>query len=143
MANDERVSGQSPPTTSNMLWQEQSVQLIRNLIHAGRKRERTMFGPTSLHSTATPIAFANNARSSSADVLHMPLLSNETPARLTLQTFHKDFGGRQVELTASVVNSEPWFRAKEVAAALGFKYVRSAIETHVDEEDLTTMKRLG
>ena len=73
----------------------------------------------------------------------MPLLSNETPARLTLQTFHKDFGERKVELTASVVNSEPWFRAKEVAAALGFKYVRSAIETHVDEEDLTTMKALG
>ena len=140
MANDERVSGQSPPTTSNMLWQEQNVQLIRNIIHAGWKRERTMFGPTSLHSTATLIAFA---LSSSANILHMPLLSNETPARLTLQTFHKDFGERKVELTASVVNSEPWFRAKEVAAALGFKYVRSAIETHVDEEDLTTMKALG
>ena len=73
----------------------------------------------------------------------MPLLSGETPARLTLQNFHKDFGERQVELTASVVNSEPWFRAKEVAAALGFKYVRSAILSHVDDEDLTTMEALG
>ena len=105
-----------------------------------------MFGPALLHSIATSSAFASGApsnRSSSSDVLHMPPLatleamSDETPTRLTLQTFHKVFGEREVELTASIVNGEPWFRGKEAAAALGYKHLRAAIHTHVDEEDLT------
>ena len=74
-----------------------------------------MFGPALLHSIATSSAFASGApsNSSSSDVFHMPPLatleamSDETPTRLTLQTFHKVFGEREVELTASIVNGEP------------------------------------
>ena len=48
-----------------------------------------------------------------------------------------------MELTASVVNGEPWLRSKEAAAALGYKHLRAAIQSHVDDEDLTTMEALG
>ena len=34
-----------------------------------------------------------------------------------------------------MVDGEPWFKGAEAAAALGYKKLRAAIRTHVDEED--------
>ena len=34
-------------------------------------------------------------------------------SELALQTFHKDFGERQAQLTILVVDGEPWFKGSE------------------------------
>ena len=62
---------------------------------------------------------------------------------LALQTYHKDFGEHQAQLTILVVDGEPWFRGSEAAAALGYKNLRAAIRTHVDEEDRSSLQNLG
>ena len=38
---------------------------------------------------------------------------------MALQTFSKDFGEYQAQLTILLVEGEPWFRGSEAAAALG------------------------
>jgi len=62
---------------------------------------------------------------------------------LSLQTFHKDFGEHQAQLTALIVDGAPWFRGKEAAAALGYKNLQQAVRLHVEEEDRATMQNLG
>ena len=64
-------------------------------------------------------------------------------SELALQTFHKDFGEHQAQLTTLVVDGEPWFRGSDAAAALGYKNLRAAIRTHVDEEDRASLQDLG
>ena len=61
---------------------------------------------------------------------------------LSLRTFSKDFGEHQAQLTILVVDGEPWFRGSEAAAALGYKNLRAAIRTHVEEEDRTSIQNL-
>ena len=61
---------------------------------------------------------------------------------MALQTFSKDFGEYQARLTILLVDGEPWFRGSEAAAALGYKNLRAAICTHVDEEDRTSIQNL-
>ena len=73
-----------------------------------------MFDSTFLQSTATSPARASGTPDNMPPMVPreaLEALSEDAPT-LTLQTFHKDFGERQVELTASVVNGEPWFRGK-------------------------------
>ena len=53
---------------------------------------------------------------------------------LALQTFSKDFGEHQAQLTTLVVDGEPWFKGSEAAAALGYAAPAKAVRTHVDEE---------
>ena len=73
-------------------------------------------------------------------VAHSARMSSSESA---LQTFHKDFGEHQAQLTTLVVDGEPWFRGSEAAAALGYKNLRAAIRTHVDEEDRASLQDLG
>ena len=54
---------------------------------------------------------------------------------LSLQTYHKDFGEHQAQLTILVVEGEPWFKGAEAAAAMGYAAPAKAVRTHVDEED--------
>ena len=54
---------------------------------------------------------------------------------LSLQTYHKDFGEFQAQLTILVVDGEPWFKGAEAAAALGYVAPAKAVRTHVDPED--------
>jgi prophage antirepressor-like protein len=62
---------------------------------------------------------------------------------LSLQTFHKDFGEHQAQLTALIVDGEPWFKGGVAAAALGYKNLRQAVRLHVEEEDRSTLENLG
>ena len=66
-------------------------------------------------------------------------------AAMALQIFSASFGSdgeHQANLTAIVVDGEPFFRGGEVAAALGYKNTRMAVIDHVDEEDKTTLQNL-
>ena len=66
-------------------------------------------------------------------------------AAMALQIFSASFGSdgeHQANLTAIVVDGEPFFRGGEVAAALGYKNPRKAVSDHVDEEDKTTLDNL-
>lgn len=45
------------------------------------------------------------------------------------------------EIRGLVINNEPWFVGKDVAAALGYSNTRKAIIDHVDEEDKSVTKR--
>ena len=62
-------------------------------------------------------------------------------SELALQTFHKDFGEHQAQLTTLVVDGEPWFKGSEAAAALGYAAPAKAVRTHVDAEDRQRPKR--
>ncbi len=61
---------------------------------------------------------------------------------LSLQTFSKDFGEHQAQLTTLVVDGEPWFKGSEAAAALGYAAPSKAVRTHVDEEDRQRLDNL-
>lgn len=41
-----------------------------------------------------------------------------------------------IELRSMLIEDEPWFVAKDVAVALGYKNPRDAISKHVDELDV-------
>ena len=49
-----------------------------------------------------------------------------------LQTFSKDMFG---QIRTTIIDGEPWFVGLDIATALGYKKARSAIATHVDEDD--------
>ncbi len=61
---------------------------------------------------------------------------------LTLQTYSKDFGEHQAQLTTLVVDGEPWFKGSEAAAALGYAAPAKAVRTHVDKEDRQRLDNL-
>ena len=64
---------------------------------------------------------------------------------MALQVFNASFGDddeRHARLTALVADGEPWFRATEAAAALGYKNAQLAIRTHVDEDDKRALRDL-
>ena len=63
-------------------------------------------------------------------------------SNMALQTFSKDFGEYQAHLTILLVEGEPWFKGTEAAAALGYKNLRAAILTHVDDEDRQRLDNL-
>ena len=73
----------------------------------------------------------------------MDINMEPTAPPAVVQIFHKDFGEHQVQLTALPVQGEPWFRGNDAAAALGYKNLRAAIRTHVDEEDRLSLQNLG
>ena len=62
---------------------------------------------------------------------------------MALHTFHAEFGDHKAMLTAILINGESWFRGVDAAAAIGYKDLRKAIYTHVDDEDKTTLGDLG
>ena len=59
-----------------------------------------------------------------------------------IQRFHHMIHGRDVSVVAAMVNGEPWFRAKGVAAALGYANPHQAIHHNVDERDRSQYKGL-
>ena len=40
-----------------------------------------------------------------------------------------------VEISCVIANGEPWFKAKEIAEALGYSNSKQAVLLNVDEED--------
>jgi prophage antirepressor-like protein len=42
-----------------------------------------------------------------------------------------------------MVDSDPWFRAKDIATVLGYANTKQAILSNVDEEDKRKLKDLG
>ena len=60
-----------------------------------------------------------------------------------IQNFNQTIGGEAFELTALLSNGEPWFRATDVAGALGYKNLAKAVRVHVDEEDKQKLEDLG
>ena len=64
-------------------------------------------------------------------------------AKKALHTFHAEFGDHKAMLTVILVDGEPWFRGVDAAAAIGYKDLRKAIYTHVNDEDKTTLGDLG
>ena len=61
---------------------------------------------------------------------------------MALQTFSKDFGEYQAQLTILLVDGEPWFKGAEAAAALGYVAPAKAVRAHVDEEDRQKLENL-
>ena len=59
-----------------------------------------------------------------------------------IQNYNHTIGGQAVELRALLSHGEPWFRGTDVAGVLGYKDVKKAIRTHVDEEDKQTLENL-
>ena len=59
-----------------------------------------------------------------------------------IQRFHHMIHDRDVSVAAVMVNDEPWFRAKDVAAALGYANPHQAIRHNVDERDRSQYKDL-
>ncbi len=64
-------------------------------------------------------------------------------AKMALHTFHAEFGDHNAMLTVILVDGEPWFRGVDAAAAIGYKDLRKAIYTHVDDEGKTNLGDLG
>ena len=56
-----------------------------------------------------------------------------------IQRFHHT---HDVSVAAVMVNDEPWLRAKDVAAALGYANPHQAIRHNVDERDRSQLKDL-
>ena len=54
-----------------------------------------------------------------------------------IQRFHHT---HDVSVATTMVNDEPWFRAKDVAAALGYANPHQAIRHNVDERDRSQLK---
>ena len=73
---------------------------------------------------------------------HSNPLAHMSSSDVALQTFSKDFGEYQAQLTILLVEGEPWFKGTEAAAALGYKNLRAAILTHVDDEDRQRLDNL-
>ncbi len=72
---------------------------------------------------------------------HSNLVAN-TSSDMALQTFNKDFGEYQAQLTILLVEGEPWFKGAEAAAALGYAAPAKAVRTHVDPEDRQRLDNL-
>ena len=75
----------------------------------------------------------------------LPKLFSVSVPKMALQVFNASFGDddeRRAKLTALVADGEPWFRATEAAAALGYKNAQLAIRTHVDEDDTRALRDL-
>jgi len=58
-------------------------------------------------------------------------------------SFTANFGEHTARLSALLVDGEPWFRAKEAAAAMGHKNPQKAVRQHVCDEDKVTLEDLG
>ncbi len=56
--------------------------------------------------------------------------NTQTPPKI--QVFPNDEFG---QIRAILINGDPWFVGKDVAAALGYEKARNAIASHVDDED--------
>ena len=78
----------------------------------------------------------------SASVAANGVDSASDSSALVLQTFHKDFGEHQTQLTTLVVDGEPWFKGPDAAAALGYSAPAKAVRTYVDEEDRQRLDNL-
>jgi len=62
--------------------------------------------------------------------------------QLATHTFTSNFGQHTAQLSALLVDDVPWFRAKEAAAAMGYKNLNDAIAKHVDKDDKQSMENL-
>ena len=61
----------------------------------------------------------------------------------TLQVFTHTVADCDVTINAIMVDDTPWFRANDIAIALGYANTRQTIITHVDAEDRATLEDLG
>ena len=61
----------------------------------------------------------------------------------TMQAFTHTVADRDVTMNAIMVDDTPWFRANDIAIALGYANTRQAIITHVDAEDRAKLEDLG
>ena len=61
----------------------------------------------------------------------------------TTQVFTHTVADRDVTMNAIMVDDMPWFRANDIAIALGYANTRQAIITHVDAEDRAKLEDLG
>ena len=61
----------------------------------------------------------------------------------TMQVFTHTVADRDVTMNAIMVDDMPWFRANDIAIALGYANTRQAIITHVDAEDRAKLEDLG
>ena len=50
-----------------------------------------------------------------------------------MQLFSQQIGDRIVAINAMQVDGDPWFRANDVAFALGYKNAQDAVRRHVSE----------
>ena len=57
-----------------------------------------------------------------------------------IQRFSHTLHNRDISVSAVMLNGEPWFRAKDVAVALGYANHAQAIRHNVDEQDRTQLK---
>ena len=51
-------------------------------------------------------------------------------------------GEHRANVTALLIDGEPWFKGIEAAAALGYKKPRNAVNAHVDDEDKNAFEYL-
>ena len=57
-----------------------------------------------------------------------------------IQCFSHTLHNRDISVSAVMINGEPWFRAKDIAIAVGYANPRQAILHNVDEQDRKQLK---
>ena len=71
------------------------------------------------------------------------MLENPHMTTMTeIQCFSHTLHNRDISVSAVMLNGEPWFRAKDVATALGYVNPRQAVRHNVDEQDRSQLKDL-
>ena len=63
------------------------------------------------------------------------MVGSAAPFEFPIHTFTATFDDTTVHLTAVLVDGEPWFHGRAVAAQLGFKYLDKILHSHVDADD--------
>ena len=59
-----------------------------------------------------------------------------------IQCFSHTLHNRDISVSAVMINGEPWFRAKDIAIALGYANPCQAVRHDVDERDRSQLKDL-
>ena len=69
------------------------------------------------------------------------MLENPHMTTMTeIQCFSHTLHNRDILVSAIMVNGEPWFRAKDIAIALGYVNPCQAVRHNVDERDRSQLK---
>ncbi len=88
----------------------------------------------SCNSVASPTLPSTGASLPSGSKTEQGSANTQTPPKI--QVFPNDEFG---QIRAILINGDPWFVGKDVAAALGYENTRDAIYKHVDSEDKNTV----
>ena len=71
------------------------------------------------------------------------MIQNPHMATMTeIQCFSHTLHNRDISVSAVMINGEPWFRAKDIAIALGYANPCQAVRHNVDERDRSQLKDL-